>query len=177
MNGPGTALGTAIPMTDPSDILQQLLVSQGAWIAAAGVGLAGYALSRPARKIRSPRAHTYETIALGAGAALIPAASVHLGFLLVLTPAAVAGAAATLLEEVPRPVAVLAGLLATLAFAVTFVLARVLPFGVVELTLGVGVLAYVLGRWTDLHPASASRPTPLLWIALACGFVLAYKAG
>jgi len=173
----GTALGTAIPMTDPSDILQQLLVSQGAWIAAAGVGLAGYALSRPARKIRSPRAHAYETIALGAGAALIPAASVHLGFLLVLTPAAVAGAAATLLEEVPRPVAVLAGLLATLAFAVTFALARVLPFGVVELTLGVGVLAYVLGRWTDLHPASASRPPILLWIALACGFVLAYKAG
>ena len=71
----------------------------------------------------------------------------------------------------------LAGLLATLAFAVTFALARVLPFGVVELTLGVGVLAYVLGRWTDLHPASASRPTILLWIALACGFVLAYKAG
>jgi hypothetical protein len=173
----GTALGTAMPMTDRTDILQQLLVSQAAWIATAAVGIAGYALSRPARKVRSPRGHTYEVIGIGAGAALIPASIGHLGFLLVLVPAAVAGTAATLLEEVPRPVAVLAGLLATLAFAVTFALARLLPLGVVELMLGVGVLAYALGRWTDLHPASTAKPTLLLWLSLACGFVLAYKAG
>ena len=173
----GTALGTAIPMTDRTDILQQLLVSQGAWIGTAAVGVAGYGLSRAARRIRSARAHVYEVIAIGAGAALIPASVVHLGFLLVLVPAAVAGTAATLLEEVPRPVAVLAGLLATVAFAVTFAVARLLPFGVVELMLGVGVVAYSVGRWTDLHPASTAKPTPLLWLSLACGFVLAYKAG
>jgi type IV secretory pathway TrbD component len=114
---------------------------------------------------------------MGAGAALIPASIVHIGFLLVLVPAAVAGTAATLLEEVPRPVAILAGLLATAAFAVTFAVARWLQFGVPELLLGVAVLAYALGRWTDLHPASAARPTLLLWLSLACGFVLAYKAG
>jgi type IV secretory pathway TrbD component len=173
----GTALGTAMPMTDRTDILQQLLVSQGAWVATAAVGIVGYGLSRPARRFRSPRALTYEVIALGAGAALIPAAVVHLGFLLVLVPAAVAGTAATLLEEVPRPVAVLAGLLATVAFAVTFAIARWLPFGVTELLLGVGVLAYAVGRWTDLHPASTAKPSPLLWVSLACGFVLAYMAG
>ena len=173
----GTALGTAMPMSDRTDILQQLLVSQGAWIATAAIGIAGYALSRPARKIRSPRAHVYEVIAVAAGAALIPSAVVHLGFILVLVPAAVAATAATLLEEVPRPVAVLAGLLATLAFAATFAVARLLPFGVVELILGVGALAYAVGRWTDLHPASTAKPTPLLWLSLACGFVLAYKAG
>ncbi len=173
----GTAVGTAMPMTDTSDIIQQLLVSQGAWIATAAVGVAGYGLSRPARRIRSPRAHAYEVVAMGAGAALIPAAVVHVGFLLVLVPAAVAGTAATLLEEVPRPGAVLAGLLATVAFVVTFALARWVPFGVVELLLGVGVLAYAVGRWTDLHPASAARPTPLLWASLACGFILTYIAG
>jgi type IV secretory pathway TrbD component len=173
----GTALGTSIPMTDSSDILQQLVVSQGAWLATAAVGLAGYGLSRRARRIRSHRALTYEVIAMGAGAALIPASIVHIGFLLVLVPAAVAGTAATMLEEVPRPVAILAGLLATAAFAVTFAMARLLQFGVPELLLGVAVLAYALGRWTDLHPASAARPTLLLWLSLACGFVLAYKAG
>jgi type IV secretory pathway TrbD component len=173
----GTALATAIPMTDSKDILQQLAVSQGAWVATAAVGLAGYGLSRRARRLRSHRALTCEVIAMGAGAALIPASIVHIGFLLVLVPAAVAGTAATLLEEVPRPVAILAGLLATAAFAVTFAVARWLQFGVPELLLGVAVLAYALGRWTDLHPASAARPTLLLWLSLACGFVLAYKAG
>ena len=173
----GTALGTAIPMTDRSDILQQLVVSQGAWVATAAVGLAGYWLSRSARRIRSPRGHTLEVIAVAAGAAFIPASIAHVGFLLVLVPAAVAGAAATLLEEVPRPVAVLAGLVATVAFAVTFAVARWLPFGVAELLVGVATVAYCVGRWTDLHPASADKPTLLLWASLACGFILIYKAG
>lgn len=173
----GTALGTAIPTPDSHDIIQQLIVSQGAWVATAAVGLAGYALSRPARRIRSPRALTYEVILIGAGAALIPASAHHVGFLLVLVPAAVAGTAATLLEEEPHPVAVLAGLLATVAFAVMFVMARWLPFTVPELLLGIAVVAYVLGRWTDLHPVSAARPTRLLWASLACGFALVYKAG
>jgi hypothetical protein len=173
----GTAVGTALPMTDSGDILQQLLVSQGAWVATAAVGVAGYGLSRKGRRIRSPRGHALEVIAMGAGAALIPASVVHVGFMLVLVPAAVAGTAATLLEEVPRPGAILAGLLATVAFVVTFAVARLVPFGVVELLLGVGVVAYAVGRWTDLHPASAARPTPLLWAALACGFILTYIAG
>ncbi len=173
----GTAVATAIPVTDSHDIIQQLVVSQGAWVATAAVGLAGYALSRTARRIRSPRSHTYEVIGLGAGAALIPASVHHIGFLLVLVPATVAGVSATLLEEVPRPVAVLAGLLATLAFAVTFVVARWATIGLPELLVGIAALAYALGRWTDLHPASAARPKPLLWASLACGFVLTYKAG
>lgn len=173
----GTAVATAIPITDPHDIIQQLVVSQGAWVATAAVGLAGYALSRPARRVRSARTLTYEVIGLGAGAALIPASVHHFGFLLVLVPAAVAGVSATVLEEVPHPVAVLAGLLATLAFAATFVAARWAALGLAELLLGIGVLAYALGRWTDLHPAATARPRPLLWVSLACGFVLAYKAG
>jgi len=173
----GTALGTAMPMTDTSDIIQQLFVSQGAWLATAVVGLAGYALSRSARRLRSARAHTFEVIAIGAGAALIPASVVHIGFLLVLVPAAVAGTAATLLEDVPRPVAVLAAMLATVAFAVTCALARWIPFGVAGLLVGVGILAYAVGRWTDLHPMSTARPTPLLWAALACGFILTHVAG
>ena len=94
-----------------------------------------------------------------------------------LVPAAVAGTAATLLEDVPRPVAVLAALLATIAFAVTFAVARWIPFGVAGLLLGVGVLAFAVGRWTDLHPMSMARPTPLLWAALACGFILTYVDG
>jgi len=173
----GTAVATAIPISDRNDMIQQLIVSQEAWIATAAVGLAGYALSRPARRIRSARPLTYEVIGLGAGAALIPASTYHLGFILVLVPAAVAGVAATLLEEIPRSVAVLAGLLATAAFAITFVAAHWLALGVPELLLGIAILAYALGRWTDLHPASAARPKPLLWVSLACGFVLTYKAG
>ena len=173
----GTAVATAIPISDRNDIIQQLIVSQGAWIATAVVGLAGYALSRPARRIRSPRSLTFEVIGLGAGAALIPASTYHLGFILVLVPAAVAGVAATLLEEIPRPVAVLAGLLATAGFAITFVVAHWIGLGIPELLLGIAVLAYALGRWTDLHPASVARPKPILWAALACGFALAYKAG
>ena len=172
----GTALATAMPSFGARDILRELFVTQVAWVATAVVGLAGYALSRAARRIRSPRALTFEVIGLGAGAALIPASTHHLGFLVVLVPGAMAGAAATLLEEVPRPVAVLAGLLGTLAFAVVFLAARWLTsLGVFELLLGTAVLAYALGRWTDLHPASVVRPSPLLWASLACGFMLTYK--
>lgn len=172
----GTALATAMPTFGGRDILHELFVTQTAWVATAVVGLGGYALSRPARRMRSPRSLVCEVIGLAAGAALIPASTHHLGFLMVLVPGAMAGVATTLLEEVPRPVAVLAGLLATLAFALVFLAARWLAsLAVFELLLGIAVLAYGLGRWTDLHPASVVRPSPLLWAALACGFVLTYK--
>ena len=173
----GTALATVIPTGGSRDILTELFVTQAAWIATAAVGIAGYALSRAGRRLRTPRALALEVIALGSAAALVPASVQHLSFLVPLFPAAVAGVAATLLEDVPRPVAVLAGLLATAGFVVVFVAARGVPqLGVAGLLLGIGVLAYGLGRWTDLHPASTAKPTPLLWSALACGFVLAYKA-
>jgi hypothetical protein len=96
--------------------------------------------------------------------------------LLVLVPAAVAGVAATLLEEVPRPAAVMAGLLATLAFAAVFAVCRFVPgLALPQLLLGSATLAYALGRWTDLHPASVAKPGIPLWVALAGGFLLGYK--
>jgi hypothetical protein len=173
----GTALGTAVPGAAHGDMVQELFVTQGAWIATAGVGIGGYALSRLGRTLRRPRQLTFEVLGMSAAAALVPASLHHLSFLLVLVPGAVAGVAATLLEEVSRPVAVLAGLLGTLVFVAVFLGARAFPvLGLPELLLGTAGLAYALGRWTDLHPASMQRPGPLLWAALACGFVLAYLA-
>jgi len=173
----GTALGTAVPGAVHGDMIQELFVTQGAWIATAAVGIGGYALSRFGRRFREPRPLAYEVLALSAVAALVPASLHHLSFLLVLVPGAVAGVAVTLLEETPRPVAVLVGLLGTLLFGVVFLAARALPvLGLPELLLGTAGIAYALGRWTDLHPASLQRPGPLLWAALACGFVLAYLA-
>ena len=173
----GTALATAIPTFGSHDMMQELFVTQIAWIGTAAIGIVGYGLARKARQIRSARSLSYEVIALGVGAALIPAATYNVTLLLVLVPGALAGVSATLLEEVPRPVVVLTGLLATIAFVVTFIVAHWLSFGsVAELLIGIAVVAYAIGRWTDLHPASVTRPTPLLWASLACGFVLVFKA-
>lgn len=172
----GTALGTRLPNFGGRGILDEFFVTQTAWIAMAACAVAGYGLSRLGRRLRSPRARALEVIGLGAAAALIPAGTRHLTLLLVLVPAAMAGVAATLLESVERPAAVLAGLLATAAFAAVFALCRALPdLGLAELTLGAAALAYAVGRWTDLHPASAARPSILLWGALAAGFLLAYR--
>jgi len=172
----GTALGTLFPNFGGSAIWDELIVTQTAWIATAAFAVGGYALSRFGRRLRSERSAVLEVVAMGAGAALVPASMQHLTVLLVLVPAAVAGVAATLLEEVERPAAVLAGLLATLAFAAVFAVCRAVPgLGLPQLALGSAVLAYGLGRWTDLHPASLARPNVLLWVALAGGFLLAYK--
>jgi hypothetical protein len=117
-----------------------------------------------------------EVAALGATAALVPASAAHLNLLVVLVPAAVAGVAATLLEGVERPVAVLAGLLATLGFVLVVAVCRAVPeLGLVQLVLGSAALAYALGRWTDLHPASLARPGILLWVALVGSFIATYK--
>src|SRR5919201_2837998 len=113
----GTALGTAVPGAAHGDMVKELFVTQGAWIATAGVGIGGYALSRFGRRFRQPRELVFETLALSAVAALVPASLHHLSFLLVLVPGAIAGVAATLLEDTPRPAAVLAGLLCTPLFA------------------------------------------------------------
>ncbi|HKF75950.1 MAG TPA: hypothetical protein VKF59_07390 [Candidatus Dormibacteraeota bacterium] len=172
----GTALGTLFPNFGGHALLDELIVTQGAWIIMAACAIAGYGLSRLARRVRSPRALVLEVVALGAAAALVPASLQHLTLLLVLVPAAVAGVAATLLEEVERPASVLAGLLATAAFAAVFVLCRAVPaLGLPQLVVGSAGLAYAVGRWTDLHPVSVSRPGVLLWVALAGGFLLGYK--
>jgi hypothetical protein len=173
----GTALATAVPGGVQGGIVKELVVTQGAWVATAAVGIGGYALSRAGRRLQQPRQLAFEVLLLSAAGALVPASLHHLSFLLVLVPGAMAGVAATLLEETARPVAVLAGLLGTGVFVAVFVLARALPgLGLVELLLGTAGIAYALGRWTDLHPASLQRPSPLLWAALACGFALAYLA-
>lgn len=172
----GTALGTWFPNFGGRGILDEFIVTQTAWIATAAFAVAGYGLSRLGRRLRSLRALVFEVIGLGAAAALIPASTRHLTLLLVLVPAAMAGVAATLLEGVPRQAAVLAGLLATAAFVVVFAICRSLSeLGLAELVLGAAGLAYAVGRWTDLHPASAAKPSLLLWGALAGGFLLAYK--
>lgn len=172
----GTALGTRFPNFGGSAILDELIVTQSAWIVTAACAIAGYALSRYARRLRSPRALVLEVVGLGGAAALVPASVQHLTLLLVLVPAAVAGVAASLLEEVERPAAVLAGLLATATFAAVFALCRAVPeLGLVQLLAGSAALAYAVGRWTDLHPASVARPSVLLWVALAGGFLLGYK--
>lgn len=172
----GTAIGTMFPNFGGSAIVDELIVTQGAWVAVAACAVAGYGLSRLARRVRSPRSLVLEVVALGAAAALVPASLQHLTVLLVLVPAAVAGLAATLLEEVERPAAVLAGLLATAAFAAVFALCRAVPaLGLPEVVAGSAALAYAVGRWTDLHPASVARPGVLLWVALAAGFLLGYK--
>ena len=172
----GTALGTLFPNFGGRSILDELIVTQGAWIVMAALAIAGYALSRVARRIRSPRGLAAEVVGLGAAAALVPASLQHLTLLLVLVPAAVAGVAATLLEEVERPAAVMAGLLATAAFAALFALCRAFPsLGLPELVVGSAALAYAIGRWTDLHPVSVGRPGVLLWVSLAGGFLLGYK--
>lgn len=172
----GTALGTLFPNFGGSAVLDELIVTQSAWIVTAACAIAGYALSRLSRRLRSPRALVLEVVGLGAAAALVPASVQHLTLLLVLVPAAVAGVAATLLEDVERPAAVLAGLLATAAFAAVFALCRAVPAaGLAQLVAGSSTLAYAVGRWTDLHPASVARPTVLLWVALVAGFLLGYK--
>lgn len=172
----GTALGTLFPNFGGRAVIDELIVTQGAWIVMAAFAIAGYGLSRLARRVRSPRALVLEVVALGAAAALVPASLQHLTLLLVLVPAAVAGVAATLLEEVERAAAVLAGLLATAAFAAVFALCRAVPaLGLPEVVVGSAALAYAVGRWTDLHPVSVSRPGVLLWVALAGGFLLGYK--
>jgi len=172
----GTALATMFSGFGSRGLWNALLVTQLAWLAAAVFGLAGYSLSRFGRRLRSARAAVFEVIGIGASAALVPASAHHLTLLIVLVPAAVAGVATTLLEGVERPTAVLAGLLATAAFAVVFGLCRAITqLGLVELMVGIGALAYVVGRWTDLHPASTQKPTLWLGIGLVSGFVLGYK--
>jgi len=172
----GTALATMFSGFGSRGLWNALLVTQLAWVAAAVFGLAGYSLSRFGRRLRSARAAVFEVIGIGASAALIPASAHHLTLLIVLVPAAVAGAATTLLDGVERPAAVLAGLLATAAFALVFAVCRAYPqLALAELVVGTGSLAYVIGRWTDLHPAATEKPTLWLGIGLVCGFVLAYK--
>jgi hypothetical protein len=172
----GTALATVLPGFGRGGVVGELIVTQAAWIMTAAFAIGGYALSRLGRRLRSPRALVLEVIGLGAAAALVPASAQHLAFLLVLAPAAMAGVAATLLEDVPRPAAVLAGLLATLALAAVFAICRAVPgLGLAQLMLGSAALAYALGRWTDLHPASVRQAGALLWVALAGGFLLVYK--
>jgi len=172
----GTALGTRFPNFGGSAIVDELIVTQTAWIATAAFAIGGYALSRMGRRLRSRRAQVLEVVAMGGSAALIPASVEHLSVLPLLVPAAVAGVAATLLEEVERPAAVLAGLLASAAFAAVFALCRAVPaLSLAQLVLGSAGLAYALGRWTDLHPASVSRPGILLWVAMAAGFLAVYK--
>lgn len=172
----GTAVGTLLPGFGGNAMIGELIVSQSAWLLTAGFAIAGYALSRLGRRLRSPRAAVAEVAALGAAAALVPASAQHLSLLLVLVPAAVAGVAATLLEDVERPVAVLAGLLATFGFVVVFAVCRAVPeLALVQLVLGSAALAYALGRWTDLHPASLARPGILLWVALVGSFIATYK--
>src|SRR5436309_14317323 len=53
----GTARATAIPMTDRTDILLQLLVCQGPWTGTAAVGAPGYAVSRAGGGSGPARAH------------------------------------------------------------------------------------------------------------------------
>lgn len=174
--GAGTALGTAFPNFGGNALVDELIVTQAAWLITAAFAIGGYLLSRLGRRLRTPRAAVLEVVGMGAAAALVPASVGHLTLLLVLVPAAVAGVAATLLEEVPRPAAVLAGLLATAAFAAVFAICHAVPFlALPQLMLGSAALAYALGRWTDLHPASVSRPSVLLWVSLAAGFLLVYK--
>jgi len=171
----GTALGSLLPRLG-GGMVGVLIVSQSAWIATAAFAIAGYALSRLGRRIRTPRALVLEVVAIGAAAALVPASVQHLTLLLVLVPGAAAGVAATLLEDVPRPAAVLAGLLATLMFAAVFAACRFVPgLGLAQLLLGSAGLAYAVGRWTDLHPASVAKPGILLWVTLAGGFLLGYR--
>lgn len=172
----GTAMSTMFSRFGSQSLMNALLVTQLAWIAAAAFGIAGYSLSRFGRRLRSARAAALEVVAIGAAVALVPASVHHLTLLVVLVPAAAAGVAATLLEDVERPVAVLAGLLATAAFALVFAASRALPsLGLAELLLGTTALAYAVGRWTDLHPASGERPSLLLGAGLVFGFLLVYK--
>lgn len=174
----GTALGTALAAGLPAggDLLRELALAQAAWLLAAATGLAGYTASRAARRLRGLRAPALEVVGLGAAGALVPATAHHLGALLVLVPAATAGVAATVLESIPRPAAVLSCLLATATFALVFALSRSLPgLATAWLLLGTAALAYAVGRWSDLHPAAARRPQPLLWAGLAGGFLLVYK--
>ena len=172
----GTALATLFSGFGSRGLLNALVVTQVAWIAVAAFGIAGYSLSRVGRRLRSARAAVLEVIGVGAAVALVPASARHLSLVIVLVPAAAAAVAATLLGGVERPVAVLAGVLATAAFVVVFAVCRAFPsLGLAELLLGTGALAYAVGRLTDLHPASAERPSLILGIGLVCGFVLVYK--
>ena len=47
--------------------------------------------------------------------------------------------------------------------------------GLPYLLLGVVGLPYMIGRWTDLHPASTARAGFRLWVSLAGGFVATYR--
>jgi hypothetical protein len=172
------ALGTALATLAPAggDVVRELVVAQSAWLVAAAAGLAGYAASRAARRLRGPRALVAEVAGLAALVAPVPATAHHLTSMLVLVPAAAAAVAAAVLEEQPRPVAVLAGLLGTATFALGFGTSRALAGSAIAwLLAGTTALAYAVGRWTDLHPASSRRPGPLLWVGLACGFLLVYR--
>jgi len=173
----GTAGATTLASPGDRSTMRAFLAGQSAWLATAVFLLAGYALSRLGRRIRSPRALALEVIVIGGAAALVPAASHHLGAMAVLVPLAAAGVAASLLEDVPRPLAVLAGLLATGAFALLFTLAHAAegPAALAALLAGVVAGAYAVGRWSDLHPAAASRPSKLTFVGLAAGFLLAYR--
>jgi hypothetical protein len=173
----GTALATPFAHgSGDSGVVWELVVTQSAWLVTACLGLAGYLLSRPARRLRSPRALTAEAVAVGGVAALLPATTGHLAFVVLLVPLAAAGVIATLLEELERPSVVLAGLLATAAFLLLFTVGRAVPaLGLPYLVLGVAGLAFMVGRWTDLHPASISRPSLPLWVSMAGGFLATYK--
>lgn len=176
---PAAGAAAATSLVDPGDrsLMRTFFVGQSAWLATGVLVLAGYGLSRLGRRIRSARALALEVVAIGAGSALVPAATHHLSFLLVLVPAAAAGLAGTLLEAAERSLMVLAGLLGTAVFALVFALghaAEGLP-AVVAMLAGVAAIAYCVGRWSDLHPAAASKPSRLVFLGLLAGFLLAYK--
>jgi len=171
----GTALATPFARAG-GGIIKELAVGQAAWILTACLGLAGYLLSRAGRRIRSTRTLTLEAFALAAAAALVPATTGHLAFVVVLVPAATAGVIATILEEQEKPSIVLAGLLGTGAFVLVFSAGRALPvLGLPYLLVGVVALAYMVGRWADVHPASMAKAGVPLWVSLAGSFLATYK--
>ena len=176
---PAAGAAGATSLVDPGDrsMMREFFVSQSAWLVTAGVVLAGYALSRLGRRIRTQRALALEVIAIGSTAALVPGATHHLGAVTLLVPAAAAGLSASLLADAERPLAVLAGLLAAAGFAAVFGLAQAVqgPPAAAVLLAGVLTTAYAVGRWADLHPAAVLRPSRLTFLALAAGFLLVYR--
>jgi hypothetical protein len=171
----GTALATPFARAG-GGVVKELIVGQAAWILTACLGLLGYLLSRAGRRIRGPRGITAEAVGIAAAGALLPAVTGHLAFVVALVPAAAAGLVTTLLEEQERPSVVLAGLLGTAAFVLVFAAARALPLlGLPYLLVSVVALAYMVGRWADVHPASMAKAGVPLWVSLAGGFLATYR--
>jgi hypothetical protein len=171
----GTALATPFARAG-GGLVKELIVGQAAWILTACLGLLGYLLSRAGRRLRSTRALTGEAVGVAAAAALLPATTGHLAFVVALVPAAAAGLIATLLEEQERPSIVLAGLLGVGAFVLVFAAGRALPpLGLPYLLVSVVALAYMVGRWADVHPASMAKAGVPLWVSLAGSFLATYR--